>query len=131
MAANKTLTLEHYLGAFPFPDIRPKQRQVLQEICNAFNSGYRIVVLEAPTGFGKSPVAMCVARTLGSSYTCSATKELQTQYVNDFPYLRSVKGMENFTCLVREDFASIGNYRCGQCAELSDYDECRHKSVNY
>ena len=34
---------------------------------------------------------MCVARTLGSSYTCSATKELQTQYVNDFPFLRSVK----------------------------------------
>ena len=88
-------------------------------------------MLEAPTGFGKSPVAMCVARALGSSYTCSATKELQTQYVNDFPYLRSVKGMENFTCLVRDDFASNENYRCAQCKEISSYDECRHKSVSY
>ncbi len=107
------------------------QRQVLQEICDAFNSGYKVIVLEAPTGFGKSPVAMCVARTLGSSYTCSATKELQTQYVNDFPFLRSVKGMGNFACLVREDFALSDNYKCGQCGPAARYDECRHKSVGY
>jgi hypothetical protein len=63
--------------------------------------------------------------------TCSATKELQTQYVNDFPFLRSVKGMGNFTCLVREDFAKSDNYRCGQCGPAASYDECRHKSVGY
>jgi ATP-dependent DNA helicase DinG len=97
-----------------YPDIRPKQCQVLQEICDAFNSGYRIIVLEAPTGFGKSPVAISVARTLGSNYTWSATKELQTQYVDDYPYLRSVKGMDNFRCLVREDFVFNENYRCAQ-----------------
>jgi ATP-dependent DNA helicase DinG len=123
LVVNKTLTISDYLDAFPFLDIRPKQCQVLQEICHAFNSGYRIIVLEAPTGFGKSAVAMCAARTFGSSYTCSATKELQTQYVSDFPYLKSVRGMENFTCLVREDFASNENYRCGQCEEISSSDE--------
>lgn len=119
------------MANFPFPDIRPKQREVLEEICDAFNYGYKVIVLEAPTGFGKSPVSMCVARTLGSSYTCSATKELQTQYVNDFPFLRSVKGMGNFTCLVREDFALSDNYRCGKCGYAARYDECRHKSVGY
>ena len=67
MVVNRTFTISDYLGAFPFPVIRSKQRQVLQEICDAFNSGYRIIVLEAPTGFGKSPVAMCAARTFGSS----------------------------------------------------------------
>jgi DEAD_2 len=128
LVATRTLTFEDYLSAFPFPEIRPKQHQVIQEICDAFNSGYKVI---APTGFGKSPVAMCVARTLGSSYTCSATKELQTQYVNDFPFLRSVKGMGNFTCLVREDFAQSDNYRCGQCGPAASYDECRHKSVGY
>ena len=40
---NKTLTLKEYLSAFPFSDIRPMQRQVLQEICDAFNSGYKVI----------------------------------------------------------------------------------------
>ena len=70
-----TLTPNDYLQAFPFQDVRPSQRQVLQNIYEAFNSGYKFVVLEAPTGFGKSPLAMGVARTLVSSYICSATKE--------------------------------------------------------
>jgi superfamily II DNA or RNA helicase len=60
------------------------KEKVLQEMCNAFNSGYKYIVLEAPTGFGKSPVAIAVARTLGSSYICTSTKDLQTQYSNDF-----------------------------------------------
>lgn len=107
------------------------QRQVPQEICNTFNHGYKVVVLEAPTGFGKTPVGMCVGRTLGSSYNYSATKELQNQYVNDFPFPRSVKGMSNFTCLVRKDFALSDSYRCGQCGPAVRYNECRHKSVAY
>ena len=89
---NMTLMLNNYLLAFPFQDLRPDQRQGLQEICDAFT-------LEAPTGFGKSPIATCVARTLGSSYVCRETKELQNQYVNDFPFLKSVNGMNNFNCL--------------------------------
>ena len=110
-----TLTLNDYLSAFPFQDIRPNQSLVLQEICEAFNCGYKFVVLEAPTGFGKSPLALGVAGTLGTSYICSATKELQNQYVNDFPFLRSVKGMNNFKCLVKEDLALSDNYRCDEC----------------
>jgi ATP-dependent DNA helicase DinG len=38
------------------------------EICDAFNSGYKYVILEALTGFGKSHVAIAVAPALGSSY---------------------------------------------------------------
>jgi len=125
------ISLNNYLSAFPLQNIRPNQRSVLQEICDSFNNGYKFIVLEAPTGFGKSPVAMCIARTLGSSYICSATKELQTQYVYDFPWLRIVKGMNNFTCLVGEDFTLSNNYRCEECGPAVRYDECMHKSVSY
>src|SRR5687767_7848324 len=93
LTSENRLALEEYLANFPFSEIRPKQYNVLEEICDAFDQGYKVIVLEAPTGFGKSPVATCVAHALGSSYICSATKELQTQYVNDFPSLRTVKGM--------------------------------------
>jgi ATP-dependent DNA helicase DinG len=48
--------------------MRENQNNVLNEICEAFNSDYRYILLEAPTGFGKSPVAIAVGLTLGSSY---------------------------------------------------------------
>ena len=77
----------------------------------AFNSDYKYIILEAPTGFGKSPVAIAVAMTLGSSYICTSTKDLQTQYSRDFPYLKVAKGKNNFPCLVKEDFIKNGTYQ--------------------
>jgi len=103
---------------------------VINEICEAFNSGYKHILLEAPTGFGKSPVAIAVAMTMGSSYICTSTKDLQTQYSRDFSFLKVAKGANNFRCLVKEDFIRNKTYRCGVCAS-DDIDECRHTSVEY
>jgi Rad3-related DNA helicase len=103
---------------------------VINEICEAFNSGYKHILLEAPTGFGKSPVAIAVAMTMGSSYICTSTKDLQTQYSRDFSFLKVAKGANNFRCLVKEDFIKNKTYRCGVCAS-DDIDECRHTSVEY
>jgi ATP-dependent DNA helicase DinG len=114
------LSYEDFRNNFPFEIIYPKQYDILKKICDAFNSGFKVVVLEAPTGFGKSPVAITVARTLGSSYICSATKDLQTQYVKDFPFLRAVKGMSNYSCLVKEDFIENKTYACGKCGILDE-----------
>jgi ATP-dependent DNA helicase DinG len=72
---------------FPFPSLREKQSFVLNEIDVAFTSGYSHIIVEAPTGFGKSPVGIATALTLGSSYVLTSTKNLQTQYARDFPLL--------------------------------------------
>ncbi|MGA9745210.1 MAG: ATP-dependent DNA helicase [Nitrososphaeraceae archaeon] len=126
------LTLSNLVSNFPFKEIRPKQLEVLQQIADAINARYKYIVLEAPTGFGKSPVAIAVGRTLGTSYICSATKDLQTQYTNDFPYLRAIKGMGNYDCLVKEDFVLEKTYQCAQCKTTTDnYRECRHRNVVY
>ena len=109
--------------------MRENQSSVLNEICEAFNSGYRYILLEAPTGFGKSPVAVAVAMTLGSSYICTSTKDLQTQYARDFPYFKLAKGKNNFGCLVKEDFLKNGTYKCGSCP--FEDDKCSHTSVAY
>jgi ATP-dependent DNA helicase DinG len=84
----QSLTISDLIKNFPFILQRHNQQKVLNETSNAFNSGYKYIILEAPTGFGKSPVAIAVASSLGSSYIYTSTKDLQTQYSNDFPYLR-------------------------------------------
>jgi Rad3-related DNA helicase len=132
-AINTTLSIADFIKHFPKDSMRDKQQYVLNEICNAFNSAYKYILLEAPTGFGKSPVAVAVGRTLGSSYICSATKDLQAQYVNDFPFLKSAVGMGNYKCLVKEDFIRNKKYECESCsnAGISNLDECDHISVEY
>ena len=126
------LNLLNLVSNFPFKEIRPKQFDVLQQIADAINAGYKYIVLEAPTGFGKSPVAISLGRTLGTSYICSATKDLQTQYTNDFPFLRAIKGMGNYDCLVKEDFVLNKTYECGQCeSKPTNFRKCRHRNVVY
>ncbi|MBV9668440.1 MAG: hypothetical protein JO327_09960, partial [Nitrososphaeraceae archaeon] len=126
----QSLTISELIKNFPFASQRNNQEKILHEICNAFNSGCKYIILEAPTGFGKSPVAIAVALSLGSSYICTATKDLQTQYSKDFPYLKVAKGKNNFPCLVKEDFIRNAIYKCGICAS-SHVNECYHTTVEY
>ena len=88
---------------FPFPTLREKQAYVLNEIESALTSGFKQIILETPTGFGKSPVAIAVALNLGTSYICTSTKDLQTQYSRDFPFLKVATGKNNFICNVKEE----------------------------
>jgi ATP-dependent DNA helicase DinG len=125
-----SFTVTEFIKNFPFAHRRKSQTYVINEICEAFNSGYKHILLEAPTGFGKSPVAIAVAMTMGSSYICTSTKDLQTQYSRDFSFLKVAKGANNFRCLVKEDFIRNNTYRCGVCAS-DNLEECRHTSVEY
>lgn len=115
------------LTYFPFPSIREKQKKVLDMIESAVNSGYRQIFLEAPTGFGKTPVAITLARYLGSSHICTATKDLQTQYRRDFPFVVEVKGRSNFPCIVKEDMGLDESCNYGPCIKDDAYD-CSYKT---
>jgi ATP-dependent DNA helicase DinG len=128
--SQSSLTVANLINNFPFASQRYNQTTVLNQICAAFNSGCKYIILEAPTGFGKSPVAIAVAMTLGSSYICTSTKDLQTQYSKDFPYLKVAKGKNNFPCLVKEDFIKNGIYQCGICVS-DNANECYHTTVEY
>jgi Rad3-related DNA helicase len=123
-------TVDEYIKNFPFPTLRERQSHVLNEISASFASGCKYIVLEAPTGFGKSPVAIAVARTSGTTYICTSTKDLQSQYARDFPFIRIAKGKNNFICNVREDFIRNGTYKCGLCGP-NNANECRHTSADY
>jgi ATP-dependent DNA helicase DinG len=115
------------LPRFPFTTIREKQKKVLDILESTIESGYRHIFLEAPTGFGKTPVAITLARYLGSSHICTATKDLQTQYRRDFPFVVEVKGRGNFPCIVKEDMGLDESCNYGPCLKDETYD-CSYKT---
>jgi Rad3-related DNA helicase len=115
------------LGHFPLSNPRPRQEKVLLEIEAALKSGYRYIFLEAPTGFGKTPVAIAMARYLGSSHICTATKDLQAQYRRDFSFISEVKGRGNFPCIVKDDMGLDESCEYGPCVKDDNYD-CLYKT---
>jgi Rad3-related DNA helicase len=97
------LNKSKYIDNFPFPTLRTNQGKILQDTEQAFNSGYRYVICELPTGTGKSPIGVAVAMAQDSSYICTSTKNLQSQYVKDFPWVLQAKGRNNFRCPILEE----------------------------
>lgn len=97
-----------------FDHWRSPQEEALTKLKLRFR---RTDVLAAPTGFGKSAVA--VAHALHSGLpTCivTATKALQNQYLNDFESIGMVdiRGRNNYTCDLRPDYTCQDGYaaRC-------------------
>lgn len=87
----------------PFSDWTPGQWETIcQVVAHLAQPDAPPVILEAPTGIGKSAIALAVSRLLAPSKTVilTGTKQLQDQYRASFPDLVSVKGRGNFPCLL-------------------------------
>jgi len=95
---------------FPLPVIRSGQEQAIEFALETFKTK-KYVVLEAPTGAGKSMIGVTLARTLAKfssgdfktgSYFLTTQKMLQDQYLTDFAppkgELVSIKSAANFQC---------------------------------
>lgn len=83
---------------FPFKSYRKGQREAIEQAQEAFASGKRFVVIEAPTGAGKSAIAVTLARQAADAYVVTAQKILQDQYQQDFSDLSLIKGRSNYPC---------------------------------
>jgi ATP-dependent DNA helicase DinG len=114
---------------------RPAQVRCINEILRAFESGKKFVIINAPTGSGKSFISASMAplcdppsdkyRKLVTSYeaynppgseyvsgeppcgmfTLTTTKSLQDQYLDTFEYGKTLKGKSNYQCAVDPAFA--------------------------
>lgn len=81
------------------PSYREGQREAIEFILNSFNNGKRVVVLEGPTGSGKSAVGMTVAECVDTSYYLTSTKILQDQLVAEFGNaVVELKGRNAYPC---------------------------------
>jgi ATP-dependent DNA helicase DinG len=84
----------------PYPEFRPFQLEAIFAIAEAFQSGKKYVVCEAPPGSGKTGIAAGVSRFLDAdSIFLTATKDLQSQYVRDVRVEKMV-GRGNYQCLI-------------------------------
>lgn len=108
--------------AFPFQQYRKGQREAIARARTAFNQGKKFVVVEAPTGAGKSAIAVTLAREAKSAYILTAQKILQEQYVTDFPDIALMKGRSNYPCIVAPTHAAAAPCITGR--KFSECDEC-------
>lgn len=138
----------------PLPDwfdkLRPSQESTISYVVDQFRRGSKVVLLDAPTGFGKTLTAEMVRRELNSKaiYLCTS-KQLQRQFTHDFPYAQLLMGRSNYPTL---DFADDfdhpyepitaadcdktsdgdGNTRCTYCSLVMDcpYERAKHQTLN-
>ena len=89
---------DEIIDNFPFPNPREGQLDIIADIQNAIDEGFRYIVLEAGTGTGKSGIATTLARIYEPAYILTMTKQLQTQYAHEFDFAQ-VKGRGNFSCI--------------------------------
>jgi ATP-dependent DNA helicase DinG len=99
--------------------MRPQQEYAIQSARAAFKSGKKFVIIEAPTGAGKSGIAVAMAREAESAFLLTGQKILQDQYAKDFKDLALVKGRSNYQCLVMDTHAGAA-----PCSFGIKYDAC-------
>lgn len=100
---------------FPFETFNPGQYEAIEYAITSFRSGKRHVVLQAPTGIGKSAIATTIHRVLRElnagwrTTIITATKGLQDQYEAEDSDIYSLKGKTNYPCpLGRGYYTSAG-----------------------
>lgn len=79
--------------------VYPHQTRAVREVVAEFAGGADVVMLDAPTGTGKTLIGELVRREMDVArglYVCT-TKSLQAQMLADFPYARVLKGRANYT----------------------------------
>lgn len=110
--------------AFPFKDYRPHQRELLQEAAGWLfeTAGVDNVIIDAPTGVGKSPVNVALGRLSESAFYTTPQKGLRRQLEADEalkPYHSVVRARDDYTC----NYPDAEDVSCRECKVANDPDE--------
>lgn len=109
---------------------RPSQESVIKNIVTVFENGNKkLVILNAPTGYGKSLVNVEIAKEIGSSYYLSPLNSQIDQLSNDKlikDSLTLLKGKSHYFCPLWENAERAGVMECkdkyGEACEKKVYD---------
>ena len=119
--------------------VLPHQADAIEQVIEAYESGVKVVVLDGPTGAGKTLIADVVRQRLEAKglYVCS-DKGLQDQFLHDFPESRVIKGRANYLPQRRVKVAGelitcddCTGPKCVYCASLLScpYIEARRQAM--
>ena len=129
---------------FPMKQYRPGQRECIETILTHFNNGCKTIILEAPTGSGKSAIGYTIAQFFRDSYYITPVKVLQDQLSVDFSEtdkhikttpMIELKGRNAYICKYPEEFGGkpISTTYCddGECHRQgeSKLDCCMEKRI--
>ena len=132
---NESLLKNTFGEGFAFRD---GQREIIEAICNSYlEDPNATLVVDAPTGAGKSLIAMWSAHVLkelgNRGYLITSDLSLQDQYESDFYRLGlrwpSIRGVDNYECSVNGLPFSLGDCKLKgmgyeQAEKLSCYSSC-------
>lgn len=94
-----SLNLDAIDKHFPKEKYREGQKETIEFAVNAINEGKKIIILEVPTGGGKSAIGMTVADMVDTAYYLTITKILQDQLTDDFgDKIVELKGRNAYPC---------------------------------
>lgn len=106
---------------------RKRQKEVIEDIIRSYEKNQNgVYLLDAPTGSGKSIIAMLFAQFMASKdkngYILTSDLSLHDQYARDFDSLKLnhwglIKGVDNYECSLNLQKFSIG--------------ECKNKGLSY
>jgi len=100
--------------------LRYAQKEVLKQITEAIDSGKRDIFIQAPTGVGKSLIALELSKMLAligkDSYILTSEKSLQQQYEDDCKVkfaprhedVISISGIDTYKCNINNEKFSLG-----------------------
>jgi Rad3-related DNA helicase len=118
---------------------RKGQVEAIIEIISAYYNGTKIIILSAPTGSGKSLIAMAVSYILNQNkktgYILASDIALQEQYQKDFDRFHvnwgNIKGIDNYLCVDNMEKNSLGTCRIRnkQPRSMHCYSDCPYFSA--
>lgn len=132
----KNIKLEH--------EPRPQQIQMLDFVKEAIDKDKKFIIIDAPTGTGKSYAAVMISEWYTSEYNKDAkvnvltnTKILQDQYTNDFEFIASLKGNSSYwckknlmTCGESKMMSKVKGERCSICPHTIAQTRFKHERVS-
>ena len=106
---------------FPMEKPRKYQLEVLRKVDELLESGYKLILLDAPVGFGKSAVNTALCRKYTPSIYTTPQLSLIDQIKNDpklGEFYVEIKGRDNYRC-IKDPF--MPPIRYGMCKRVKDF----------
>lgn len=112
---------------------RPQYKEIIEFIQHSVDIGKKFIIVNAPTGIGKSYIAANLCLYFKEGTILTDQKSLQQQYINEFSWMKQAKGKNNFLC-PNLDFQKTCNFgHCKDCefkCSIDDFEVLNRSTEN-